>query len=458
MLERKKYMYVCFSWFIGYPELATELGPYQVGTKWGVFKPTMDPTKESTYTFLDAFFKEMTELFPDPYFHIGGDEVEGSQWMRSAAIRQFIDDNQLRGKNGLQAYFNRRIQTILKKYNRIMIGWEEILDEVSEKLAVDKDAVIHSWKSRASFIGTIKKGYSGILSHGYYLDYLQNSRIHYQVDPIPENEFQSLTEEERNHLLGGEACMWSEYVSQDTVDSRLWPRALAIAERFWSPSSINNETSLYERLFRMNHLLDGMNLGLTHISHYKTRVQNLIADPEKKISLFHPLIILADASEPMGNGERGATGGYNSNIPLTTFIDALQAESEFVWKLENLPGNDERLREAFKMWSVNHLHLKGLFDPLNAIKNRLLWGQDLRKLSKNLARVGETGLNILDYQATKLFHPDRNNSMNSWTLSHWITHQSNVLNGLEVEVQEVRLAAVRPVRRLLQSIQNAPKS
>src|SRR5271167_4046471 len=102
-------------------------------------KPTIDPTKESTYIFLDKFFKEMTELFPDPYFHIGGDEVEGSQWADSPSIQTFINERQLINKNGLQAYFNKRIQKLLKKYGKIMVGWEEILDEISEDLAVDKD-------------------------------------------------------------------------------------------------------------------------------------------------------------------------------------------------------------------------------------------------------------------------------------------------------------------------------
>ena len=147
-------------------------------------KPTMDPTKESTYTFLDSFFEEMTELFPDPYFHIGGDEVEGSKWMESPAIQKFINEHQLRNKNGLQAYFNKRIQKLLKKYGKIMVGWEEILDEFRENLAIDKDAVIQSWKSRHSLTDAVKKGYRSLLSNGYYLDHLESSIAHYKVDPL----------------------------------------------------------------------------------------------------------------------------------------------------------------------------------------------------------------------------------------------------------------------------------
>jgi hexosaminidase len=448
-------LHIYFSWFVGYPELATEPGPYVVETRWGVLQPTMDPTKESTYTFLDKFFQEMTALFPDTYFHIGGDEVEGSKWAQSESIQKFITKNQLENKNGLQAYFNRRIQTMLKKYDKIMIGWEEILDEISEKLAVDKDAIIQSWKSRKSLLNAIDKGYRGLLSHGYYLDHLLSAAAHYKVDPILNDELWLFNEQQLSRVLGGEACMWAEYVSEKTVDSRIWPRVLAIAERFWSPSSINNQNLLYERLFRMNHLLDNMQTGVTHLSSYKLRLQDLITDPKNKVSLLHPLTILADACEPFGFEQRAQTGRYLSTIPLTTFTDALQCESEFVWKLQNLPFDDKKLREVFHTWSINHVRLRLLFDELKISQNRQLWGQDLEQLSKNLAQTGQIGLRILDYGAKRILHHDKNNTMNSWPLMNWILHHNQLLNQLENQVNEVRLAAVRPVQNLFKSLEMA---
>jgi len=444
--------HIYFSWFVGYPELATEPGPYQVETQWGVMKPTMDPTKESTYTFLDDLFREMKELFPDPYFHIGGDEVEGSKWRESSSIQRFIDEQHLKDKNGLQAYFNKRIQAMLKNYNKIIVGWEEILDEISDNLAVDEDAIIQSWKSRSSLSKTIKKGYRGLLSNGYYLDGLGSSMKHYRVDPIHDNELGSFNEEQRARILGGEACMWTEYVSENSIDSRIWPRTLAIAERFWSPSLIKNQESLYERLFRMNHLLNKMQIGLTHLSLYQLRLQNLIIDPDKKTNLLHPFVILADVCEPRGIDGRSQTNKYSSTVPLTTFADALQSESELVWKLENLPIDDEKFRNIFHTWSVNHLRLQRLFDEFEKHKNRQLWGQDIEQLSKNLASTGQIGLRILDYNSKKVLHHDKNNHMNSWTLSHWISHHNIELDQLENQVVEIRLAAVRPVRRLLKSI------
>ena len=68
------------AWFVGYPDLASGTGPYHIERKWGVFDPAMDPTRESTYAFIDRFFAEMTALFPDAYFHIGGDECNGKEW------------------------------------------------------------------------------------------------------------------------------------------------------------------------------------------------------------------------------------------------------------------------------------------------------------------------------------------------------------------------------------------
>ncbi len=441
-----------FSWFVGYPELATEPGPYKVETQWGVMKPTMDPTKQTTYKFLDDFFQEMSKLFPDPYFHIGGDEVEGYQWNHSPRIQKFIQERHLRNKHGLQAYFNKRIQKMLQKYDKIMVGWEEILDEISDDLAIDKGAIIQAWKSRKALAESTTKGYSGILSSGYYLDHLQSSMTHYKIDPIFDKELQSLNEEQRARILGGEACMWSEYVSENTVDSRIWPRTLAIAERFWSPPSISNENSLYKRLFRMNHLLDEMQIGLTHLSLYKLRLQNLIVDSDKRATLFHAFVILADVCEPNGIGDRGGTHRYSSTVPLTTFTDALQSESEVIWKLENFSIDNEKFRDVFHTWSVNDLRLQRLFDEVDEHKSRRLWGQNIQKLSQNLAETGQIGLRILDYKTKKILHHDKTNDMNSWTLSRWISYHKLALNQLENQVSEVRLAAVRPVRRLLESI------
>lgn len=107
------------SWFVGYPQLGSRgKKSYEIAKTWGVHNATMDVTRESTYDFLEKFFGEMTQLFPDEYFHIGGDECVPHEWMESNDIRKFIAEKNLRDHQGLQEYFTRRIGILLKKFNR----------------------------------------------------------------------------------------------------------------------------------------------------------------------------------------------------------------------------------------------------------------------------------------------------------------------------------------------------
>src|SRR5207245_5557125 len=108
------------SWFVGYPELASAPGPYQIERKWGVFDAAMDPTQDRPYKFLDQFSGEMAALFPDQYFHIGGDEVNGKQWDANPKIQEFRRSHGMKSNQDLQAYFNKRVQAIVSKQKKTM--------------------------------------------------------------------------------------------------------------------------------------------------------------------------------------------------------------------------------------------------------------------------------------------------------------------------------------------------
>ena len=117
------------SWAVGYPKLASERnGKYELETRYGIFNPTLDPTKEETYTFLTMFFTEMATLFPDAYIHIGGDENKGKQWNENSKIQKFMHDKDLKTNHELQGYFNQRVLKILTSLNKKMVGWDEIFD------------------------------------------------------------------------------------------------------------------------------------------------------------------------------------------------------------------------------------------------------------------------------------------------------------------------------------------
>ncbi|MGB9894030.1 MAG: beta-N-acetylhexosaminidase, partial [Candidatus Saccharicenans sp.] len=219
------------SWFVGYPEYASSPGPYQIERNFGVFHPAFNPANPAVYKFFDKFFKEMASLFPDPYVHIGGDEVEPDHWKENRGIQQFMKKKNLPDYQALQAYFNRNILKILTKYNKKMVGWDEIYQP-----DLPKDIVIQSWRGTQALVDGAKKGYQGILSNGYYIDLCETAEKHYLNDPIPLDS--PLTPQEKKLILGGEATMWTELVSPETIDSRIWPRTAAIAERLWSPQEV----------------------------------------------------------------------------------------------------------------------------------------------------------------------------------------------------------------------------
>ncbi|MBS1859740.1 MAG: family 20 glycosylhydrolase, partial [Acidobacteria bacterium] len=233
-----------------YPELGTVPGPFEIWRRWGINPNALDPSREETYQFLDEFFGEITALFPDPYWHIGGDEVKPDQWNASARVQAFAKEHNLKDADAIQAYFNQRVQKLLVKRGKILVGWDEVLHP-----DLPKDIVVQSWRGQKSLAESAAKGYRGILSWGYYLDHLRPASFHYNVDPMGGDAL-SLPPEAQARILGGEACMWAEYVTPETVDSRIWPRAAAIAERFWSPAESSTAASMYDRMARESRLLE----------------------------------------------------------------------------------------------------------------------------------------------------------------------------------------------------------
>src|SRR6266567_3922027 len=163
------------SWVIGYPELASGPGPYTLEDG----DPILDPTRDSTYKFLEKFIAEMAKLFPDAYFHIGGDEVDGKQWDANPKIQAFIHAHGMKNNQDLQAYFNQRLQKTLSKHHKIMVGWDEILHP-----DLPKSIVVQSWRGQQSLAIAAKQGYSGLLSFGYYIDLMWPAARHYAVDPM----------------------------------------------------------------------------------------------------------------------------------------------------------------------------------------------------------------------------------------------------------------------------------
>ncbi|MGD0922568.1 MAG: family 20 glycosylhydrolase [Terriglobia bacterium] len=369
------------SWFVGYPELAGARGPYAIERSWGIFDPAMDPTKEGLYTFLDVFIGEMAALFPDEYFHIGGDEVNGKQWDRSPRIQAFMRKHGMKANHDLQAYFNRRVLAIVQRHGKKMVGWDEILHP-----ELPKNIVVHSWRGQKSLAEAARQGYRGILSYGYYLDHIQTASFHYNIDPM-EGETAALTEEQKSRILGGEACMWAEYVTTENIDSRIWPRAAAIAERFWSPQEVKDVESMYRRLEATSRYLEG--LGLTHRSSYQPMLERLTGTNDAA-----PLKVLANLLEPVKFYQRGETRPYTSFTPLNRLVDTTRPESDvarqFAGLVENLGANKEKIRKQLALWRDNQAELIPVMQ-----RSALL--QEAIPLAEDVSALATAGLEALEY-------------------------------------------------------------
>ncbi|HEY7183242.1 MAG TPA: family 20 glycosylhydrolase, partial [Blastocatellia bacterium] len=303
------------SWFVGHPELASAPGPYQIERRWGIFGPVMDPTNEQLYKLLDGFIGEMAALFPDAYLHIGGDEVEAKEWKENPKIQAFIQARGLKDNHGLQAYFNQRLSKILTKHGKKMVGWDEILHP-----DLPKDIVVQSWRGQKSLAEAAKKGYTGILSNGYYIDLMEPTWRHYLNDPVPENT--TLTPEEQKLILGGEATMWSEWVSPETIDSRIWPRTAAIAERFWSPREVKDVDDMYRRLAVVSVQLE--DAGLLHKKNPPAMLRRWAGSAAAWGNEVKPLIAIV---EPVKGYRRGSLQKATQFTPLTRLADIAQPDS-----------------------------------------------------------------------------------------------------------------------------------
>jgi hexosaminidase len=419
------------SWLVGYPELASASGPYEIGRHFGGFDGTMDPTRESTYEFLDSFLGEIAPLFPDSFFHIGGDEVNGNQWNESAAIQAFAQEHHLEGTLGIQTYFNQRVEAILAKYGKTMVGWDEILHD-----GLGPGTVIQTWRGQAALADSVSPGYRGVLSWGYYLDRLRPGRYHYGIDPLGGAAAQ-LKPEEASRILGGEACMWGELVDAENVDSRIWPRAAAIAERLWSAANVTDVDSMYLRLEAVSRRLEWT--GVRHRSNYQPMLDRLSGGRPAD-----SLRVLADASEALGLGPRKVDHNTTAT-PLNRFVDAVRPESESVRLLEQVaarvatirPAAAEDLkllREQFTRWAENDPRFQRLADG-----NELL--SELKQLSKDLSELGMIGLRALD-NVTRGVPPPQG----------WAAKQSRELARIEKPDADVVLAAARPVKVLVDEL------
>jgi hexosaminidase len=174
-----------------------------------------------------------------------------------------------------------------------------------------------------------QRGYAGILSAGWYLDAMRTAEFHYLVDPLPETS--DLSPLQASRILGGEACMWGEHVTPESIDSRIWPRLAAIAERLWSPREVRDVPDMYRRLATLRSQLES--LGLSHEGHTARMARRLTdgSDPTA-------LIALLELMEPTRFGERASLQALVQQTPLVFVVDAARPDPPAQWAFRSLAG------------------------------------------------------------------------------------------------------------------------
>ncbi|XP_036972603.1 beta-hexosaminidase subunit beta isoform X2 [Acanthopagrus latus] len=233
------------SWGKGQADLLT---PCYSGTKpSGTFGP-VNPILNTTYDFMKLFFGEISTVFPDAYVHLGGDEVDFTCWKSNPDIQKFMEQQGFGDDySKLESFYIQKLLEIVTATKKGYMIWQEVFDN---GVKLKPDTVVHVWIGGGSNdeMGRVTAaGYTTILSAPWYLDYIsyaQDWQKYYRVEPLNFNG----TEAQKKLVIGGEACLWGEYVDATNLTPRLWPRASAVAERLWSAKDVTDINDAFNRL------------------------------------------------------------------------------------------------------------------------------------------------------------------------------------------------------------------
>jgi hexosaminidase len=419
------------AWLFAYPNLASGTNPDEIRRQFGISDYAIDPTRESTYTFIGSFLAEMATIFPDAYVHIGGDEAPAPDWKSNPRILAFMKAHGIKDNEALQAWFNTRVLKIVAGLHKHMMGWDEVMTP-----GLPKDVVVQSWRGEASLFSGAKLGYKGVLSAPYYLDHMQTAAVHYLADPLPSTS--DLTPDQRKLILGGEICQWAEHIDQYSIDSRIWPRAAAIAERFWSPGNVRDVEDMYRRLPPVSIELEG--LGLTHLSSEDLALRALAGSDN-----IDALRTVASVLEPVSFSDRSQTQRTDQLTALDRFVDAVRPDppsrywfESAVKRLLNDPKGDTEDSTALTKWFAQ------LSEAIPAAQAQIQASPRLSELStraNQLSELTEMGQQSLQYLAGGKKAP-----------ADWKTKKEQMLDEIKRPSALVRFTLLPAMSDLLQAV------
>lgn len=278
---------------VSYPELGVVEAPEAVMADWGVYPYLFNPA-DTTFDFLDTVLGEVTTLFPSEYIHVGGDEAPKHQWRASDDVQALMASLGIEDEDALQGYFTARLESILKTYNRRLVGWDEIAEG-----GLAENAVVMSWRGLEGAILAAEHGHQSIIapnSH-LYLDYRQSG-----LDDEPPGrgrqitmrdiyEFDFLAEaanapELKKSVLGIQANLWTEHMRTETrVAHMAFPRLMAVSELAWRAPEARNFDAFANRVGLM--MLRYQTIGLPYADSMVRPVLDTdwTLDPENQITV-----------------------------------------------------------------------------------------------------------------------------------------------------------------------------
>jgi len=375
------------SWLAAYPEYGAGNKTYSVETNYGVFHPSFDPTNEKVYEFLDGFIHEMAGVFKDTCFHIGGDEVTGEEWKNNPKIQQFMQVNNMKTANDLQAYFNQRVEKIVRSCGKRMMGWDEVL-----ACKPSATTLIQSWRGNEYMDKAMAQGYDVIRSNGYYLDQTYTAG-EYDARRTVQQKDSTL-----GQVIGLEAAMWSELVDSISVDSRIWPNTAAIAEMGWNDSLPVDTFNFYKRLLPFSEQCTDH--GLRHELYVHDKVKNLNLDKEED-----EIRLISSYTKPLSGYGRHKSiknkGTYNTMVDLNTKADMARPCSDnymrFVLLAEAYKKNaNASTKEEFTQVLNACMHqYEVLQRRLHTDKSLASW----MELSSQVASAGRIGMHLMKNDA-----------------------------------------------------------
>lgn len=393
------------SWLVSYPAWGAHshlLNRLEPTDRFGVHKACLNVGNEAVYDALETLFTEVIEIFPDRFIHIGGDEVHPAWWSQDPAVQAYMEDHEIDDVQGLQTAFNQRMCSMLKALGREVVAWDEVLHEDMP------DLLVQNWRGATTRDRALAAKQNCLVSAGYYLDLFYPAEMHYQYDPeATQQELVALEDRQRQDLrlahvadgitwtdqwrrgaielsgqsamdskvLGGEACLWSELVDEQTIEVRLWSRLPAVAERLWSARSVTDLDHFYRRLdrfFQFDHF------GIAEIQTQRLAQLGLQPAQINAVSYLEPVKwyarLLGDAAlqARLQGSEMPQARPYNVHSPLNRIVDFIAPESLSARALIDL--DSAQMKGVCRAWC-------GQVDQA--------WPEDVRAAMSALARVGQ---------------------------------------------------------------------